>query len=407
MNSRLVKYWIFWFGLFLWFIPPPLIGLTGHAHAGSSESAGPVAIKQLPKEKFPPFQDDMGLERLAAGLESSLRYYEKLPASRVFEFGGDRFSAAQLKDGLERFLSIIRDYPSQNALNKWVADHFRVYKVSRNREGKDILYTGYYMPVLNGSREKTGIYRYPVYNRPSDLLSFNLKDFCDACPPTRVVGRQAGKDVFPYYCRQTIEDTRVLAETATPIVWVDDPVDLFFLHVQGSGMVRLPTGKLINVHYVASNGHPYKSIGKYLIDSGKIARKDLTMQSIRRYLKNHPGERNAIFAYNPRYVFFKEEPGGPKGCLGVELTPGRSIAMDQGVYPPGALAFIQTEKPVLDKSGRVSRWERFSRFALNQDTGNAIRGLERVDIFWGGGRYAEAAAGRMKHPGALYILMPN
>lgn len=384
-----------------------VLWLCPYSQAASREMDDHTAIQRLSVEKLPVFEDDMALARLAAGIESSIAYYGKLPASREFSLGGDSYSAGQYKDRLAQFLSFIRESPSPDDVSEWVARHFRVYAVTQLGEPGGVLYTGYYMPVLNGSRNKTGKYRYPVYNRPSDLVTFSPADFCDTCPQARLVGRYAGSEVLPYYTRQTIERSRILEKTASPIVWVDDPVDLFFLHVQGSGLVRLPGGELINVHYAVTNGHPYKSIGNYLIRNGEIAQKDLTMQSIRRYLKNHPDKRDSVFAYNPRYVFFKEEPGGPTGCLGVEITPGRSIAMDQGVYPPGALAFIQSEKPVLDKSGRVEKWERFSRFALNQDTGDAIRGIDRVDIFWGGGRYAEAAAGRMKHPGKLFILMPR
>ena len=366
-----------------------------------------MAIEHVPAERLPVFADDMQLDRLAAAIQSSLKYFDKLPESREFKFGGDRYRAGQLKAGLAEFLAFIETKPSQNVLSQWITQHCRVYAATENGAPGGVLYTGYYIPVLNGSRNKTSTYRYPVYNRPSDLVTFSPADFCTDCSPALVVGRHAGREVVPYYTRQTIESRNVLADTAMPIVWVDDPVDLFFLHVQGSGLVRLPTGELINVHYAISNGHPYKSIGRHLIHTGKIARKDLTMQSIRSYLENHPEERDAIFAYNPRYVFFTEAPGGATGCLGVVITPGRTIATDQAVYPPGALAFIQCEKPVLDQSGEVKNWVPFSRFALNQDTGDAIRGHGRVDIFWGGGQYAEAAAGRMKHAGALYILMPK
>ncbi|MFP4533216.1 MAG: murein transglycosylase A [Desulfobacterales bacterium] len=375
--------------------------------AASQATEGKPAIQKLPRDKLPQFSDDLDLARLSPAIQSSLAYYEKLPDSREFEFAGQTYRSGELKTGLSEFLAFLAENPAQTALNKWISRHFHVYAVTRNDQPGGMLYTGYYIPVLNGSRDRTDKYQYPVYSRPSDLVTFKPADFCEDCPQAPVVGRCADGEVVPYYSRQTIESRPVLEKTAAPIVWVDDPVDLFFLHVQGSGIVRLPSGERINVHYTISNGHPYKSIGRYLIHKGEIARKDLTMQSLRRYLENHPEKQAAIFAHNPRYVFFKEAPGGPAGCLGVELTPGRSIAMDQSVYPRGALAFIQTEKPVLDQSGEVKQWQSFSRFVLNQDTGDAIRGIDRVDIFWGGGRYAEAAAGRLKHPGKLYILLPK
>ncbi len=382
-------------------------GVPGLLQAEPGQSVSPIRAELLEEKAFPAFEDDMQLLRLGSAIESSLHYFERLPAGRQFEFGGHRFRADTCRQVLRRFLAFIQTDPTEAALRKWIARHFRVYAVSRGDVAEPVLYTGYYMPVLKGSREKSGPYQHPVYARPEDLVTFDPSEFSESCQQRQVVGRFTGKTVVPYYSRKTIENTDVLSDTAAPIVWVDDPVALFFLHVQGSGMVCLESGELINVHYAASNGLGYKSIGKYLIHSGKIARKDLTMQSIRAYLAENPRERPDILARNPRYVFFKEEPGGPVGCLSVELTPGRSIAMDQDVYPPGVPALIQSRKPVLGPRDEVKAWEDFSRLVLNQDTGDAIRGMNRVDIFWGGGRYAEAAAGRMKEPGRLYILLPK
>lgn len=382
-------------------------GLPGGLQAEPGKSAAPMQADLLAEKELPAFEDDMQLLRLGSAIESSLQYFERLPAGRQFEFEGHRFRADKCRQVLKRFSAFIQTDPSEEALRKWIARHFRVYAVSRGDVAEPVLYTGYYMPVLKGSREKSGPYQHPIYARPEDLVTFDPSDFSESCPQRQMVGRVTGKTVVPYYSRRTIQNTDVLSDTATPILWVDDPVALFFLHVQGSGMVCLESGELINVHYAASNGLGYKSIGKYLIESGKIARKDLTMQSIRAYLAAHPQECPEILARNPRYVFFKEEAGGPVGCLSVELTPGRSIALDQEAYPPGVPALIQSRKPVLGPGGEVKGWESFSRLVLNQDTGDAIRGMNRVDIFWGGGRYAEAAAGRMKEPGRLYMLLPK
>jgi len=382
-------------------------GMPGTLQAEPGKSASPIRAELLEEKNLPAFEDDMQFLRLAAAIESSLHYFDRIPAVRQFEFAGHRFRADKCRQVLARFAAFIQTDPTEAALRKWVSRHFRVYAVSRGGVSEPVLYTGYYMPVLRGSREKSGPYQHPVYGRPVDLVSFDPSDFSDSCLQRQMVGRVAGKTVVPYYSRKTIQNTNVLSDTAAPIVWVDDPVALFFLHVQGSGMVCLESGELINVHYAASNGLGYKSIGKYLIDSGKIARKDLTMQSIRVYLAAHPQQRSEILARNPRYIFFEEETGGPVGCLSVELTPGRSIAMDQDLYPPGVPALIKSRKPALGPGGEVKSWERFSRLVLNQDAGDAIRGMNRVDIFWGGGRYAEAAAGRMKEPGRLYILLPK
>ncbi|MFW5901858.1 MAG: murein transglycosylase A [Thermodesulfobacteriota bacterium] len=366
-------------------------------------------------EQLPQASDDMRLEQLSTALASSLTYYERLPAEREFAFGDYRFSARDARRVMGALNKQLQSGSSQTALREWIEQHFVIYAVSQAGAPADVLYTGYYMPILSGSRKRGGGYQYPVYGRPRDLVTFQLSDFCGRCPPREASGRVADGRLVPYYSRADLQGSDTLAGRAEPLVFVDDPVDLFFLHIQGSGLVRLPGGGRMHVHYTASNGRPYKSIGRYLIQTGKIARENLSMPSIRAYLNAHPGEREQILAQNPRYVFFEKETGGAKGCLDVELTPGRSAAMDQAVFPSGVLAFIQSRKPLMEPSlagtadgaDPVVGWRDFSRFVLNQDAGSAIRGMGHVDLFWGGGRYAEIAAGRMKHPGKLFILLPQ
>ena len=186
---------------------------------------------------------------------------------------------------------------------------------------------------------------------------------------------------------------------------VDDRIDLFFLHIQGSGKLYMDNGDSLNVHYNSPNGRPYRSIGKLLIDSGAIAREEMSMQAIKKYLRENPDTVDDILNANPSYVFFNTEKEGPIGSIGVQLTPGRSIATDRRIFPKAALAFIQTRKPLVDGDGLISQWSRFNRFVVNQDTGGAIRGPGRADLFWGNGPYAELAAGYMQHPGMLYFLV--
>ncbi len=364
-------------------------------------------IRRVPEDKLPVFEDDLNLEGLKTALCRSISFFEKLPAGREFVFAGKSYRAGRLKQGLERLLSFIKSHPEGSALDEVILRNFTVYEVTVEGEPGGVLYTGYYVPVLNGSRVKTDVFKYPVYSRPGGLVTFRPSDFCSGCPSRQEAGRRSGGALVPYYTRREIEYSGVLEGRAEPIAWVDDRIDLFFLHVQGSGMLSLREGGLVNLHYAASNGRPYKSIGRYLVESGKIPGKNLGMQSIRAYLEEHPEEQEEVFSHNPRYVFFREEPGGAEGCLGLRLTPGRSAAMDQEIYPPGIMAFVQARRPLLDDEGSVSGWKNFSRFVFNQDSGAAIQGRNRVDIFWGSGRYAETAAGRMKEKGSLYILMPN
>jgi membrane-bound lytic murein transglycosylase A len=197
----------------------------------------------------------------------------------------------------------------------------------------------------------------------------------------------------------------MLEGKAPVLAWVRDPVDLFFLQIQGSGKILLDNGETINIHYHASNGRPYKSIGNLLIQKKIIPHSEMSMQRIRAYLGSNPEDVQDILNYNPSYIFFKTEEDGPRGYLDVKLTPGRSVALDRRIFPLAGIVYIETVKPQVSGNGEIAEWIKNDRFVLNQDTGGAIRGPGRADIFWGNGKYAEIAAGNMQHKGSLYFLI--
>ncbi len=353
---------------------------------------------------YPKFSDDMAFEGLENSISKSISYLRRVPSGRMFRFGKESYSTAHMIKSLEHFLSFIKTEPSDKDLKKYIKSNYFVYKsVGSNISGR-VLFTGYYEPIIKGSLEKSFEYRFPIYSRPYDLITIDLSLFSEKYKGERIIGRYAEQTVFPYYERNEIENQGVLDSSAEEIAWVKDPVDLFFLQIQGSGKICLEDGDTINVHYHIANGRPYRSIGKLLIDEGKIPKSEMSMQKIRSYLSNHPDEVEAILNYNPSYVFFKIEEEGPLGYLEVKLTPGRSIALDRRIFPLAALAFIETEKPSIN-DGQIDNWAGFSRFVLNQDTGGAIRGPGRADLFWGNGPYAEIAAGHMQHAGKLYFLI--
>ncbi len=363
------------------------------------------AIEMVAAPSIPAFSDDLNYDDLAAAIDGSLGYYRKLPASKMISFGETAYPASHLIRSLEQFQAFIKTKPAPAELSAFIDRIYHVYAFTKHSEPVPVLFTGYYEPLLNGSRVRTETYRYPVYPRPDDLVTFNLSDFSGGCAEKTGVGRLVGGNLTPYYTRGQIENTGVLSGHLSPIVWVDDRLALFFLQIQGSGKIRLTDGAMLNVHYVISNGHPFRGIGGYLIEHKKIKKEEVSMQSIKAYLLAHPEEVSEILNYNPRYVFFETRETGPVGCLNIELTPGRSVALDRQIAPPGALGFIVSEKPVADASGGVRSWVPFSRFVVNQDTGSAIKGPGRADIFWGNGDYAEFAAGYMKKPGNLYFLV--
>lgn len=368
-------------------------------------SAPKYILNRIPSSEFPDFLDDMFYDALEAAIQKSITYLQIVPENRKFKFGKDTFSAGHLINSLQYFQNFIHTKPSEKKLKKFIEKKFLVYRsIGRDSDGK-VFFTGYYEPALRGSLSKTDEYRYPVYSRPLDLDEIDLSLFSSKFKGEKIMGRYSDVKFIPYYERKEIEADTVFSEKAKPVAWVNDKVELFFLQIQGSGIIDLDDGTKINVHYNTTNGRPYKSIGKLLIDQGKISRENMSMQAIRAYLHKHPDEVDKILTYNKSYVFFNIEEDGPLGCLNLKLTPGRSIALDRKIFPSAALGFIATKKPLIDGGGKISSWSKFTRFVLNHDTGGAIKGPGRADIFWGKGKYAEVAAGYMQHKGDLYFIV--
>ena len=364
-------------------------------------------LQKLSLSNYPDFTDDLDYAGLESGIEQSLSYLGKVPPDRNFILGNDKFSAAHMIKSFQHFLSFIKTKPSENKLRDFIKRHYSVYKSGGSAAEGKILVTGYYEPVLDGSLNKSLEYIFPVYSRPDDLVTINLSLFSSQFRGKKIVGRFADETVLPYYDRKNIDEGIILEKKAKILAWVNDRVDLFFLHIQGSGKIHLDNGDIINVHYHATNGRPYRSIGKLLIEKGKIPKSEMSMQKIREYLHQHPEELDEVLTYNPSYVFFKTEETAPIGYLGVKLIPGRSIALDRTIFPLGAMAFIETEKPLIDDSSKIHAWADCKRFVLNHDTGGAIKGPARIDLFWGNGTYAEIAAGHMQQSGNLFFLVLN
>jgi membrane-bound lytic murein transglycosylase A len=390
--------------MLFWILPILLLSGCTLFKAPPAVEAPPDLVKLSPFS-YPALNDDLDYEGLDRSIQMSLTYLKKIPADRVLAFGSDAYPVSHLIRSLEVFGGFIQDKPSVDRLDAMVRKDFFVYRAGGASE--KVLFTGYYEPELNGSLTETPIYRYPVYSRPDDLVTVDLSAFSSRYAGETITGRYTGQTLVPYYDRKTIENRDFFTGRASVLVWVDDPVALYFLQVQGSGKVKLDEGGMLNVHYHTGNGHPYRSVGKILIEQGKIPRAEMSMQAIRAYLKDHPDERESILNANSSYVFFKTEVDGPLGNLNVPLTPGRSIAVDKKIFPAAALVYIQAQKPVVNEAEQIDNWEELGRFVLNQDTGGAITGSGRADIFWGNGPYAELAAGHLQHRGEMYFLVLN
>ena len=371
----------------------------------STVIAPPNNLVKIDPSLYPDFTDDMDFQGLERSVRQSMTYLKRVIGRKQFRFGNDEYSAEHMMRSMKHFLEFIRTRPDAKKLRRFIQSDYLVYQYARGQDYPQVLFTGYYEPQLSGSLYPSPEYPYPVYGRPNDLAAIDLAKFSSELKGKKIYGRYTDKGFMPYFDRQEIDEKGSIQDKADVIAWVKDRVDLFFLHIQGSGKILLPDGRLINVHYHGKNGRPYRSIGKMLMEKGHITKAEMSMQKIRAYLDRHPEEIDSILYYNPSYIFFKLEEEGPLGALEVSLTPGRSIATDRSYYPPAALAFIHTQKPLLDGSGHIHSWTDFGRFVLNQDTGGAIKGPGRADFFWGFGPYAEIAAGHMKRMGKLSFLI--
>lgn len=294
------------------------------------------------------------------------------------------------------------DNPTDTEARRFFEANFQPHPVYGEDGRREALITGYYQPLLRGSFERDHRYRYPLYAVPDDLLTIDLGEAYPELAGRQLRGRLDGRTVVPYPDRSQLEaDPGRLA--GSELLWVDDPFDAFFLQVQGSGRIRLPDGRTVAVGYADNNGRAYRSIGRRLIEAGEIPREDLNLFTIRRWLHRHPERASEILDYNPRYIFFRlrtDAPDNPEGALNVPLTPGRSLAVDPDKLPLGAPVWLETSIP-----GEPD--VPMARLMLAQDTGGAIKGYNRADVFWGQGDDAERKAGLMKHKGRLFVLLPR
>ena len=359
-----------------------------------TDSRAEPTLTLLSADQIPPLVDDLDRRSLKAVLQQSLAALEQKPDSQAFPFGRKQVSVGRVRDSLGAFLALL-DQPG--GLAPEVQREFDLYRAT-----VPVLFTAYHEPELQGSFIRTERYRYPLYRPPTDLVKVDASRFTTQRFPQDMYGRVANGRLVPYFSRAQIDGQRILVPQHREIVWLNDPVERFFLHIQGSGRIRLPDGAWFRVGYAASNGWPYRSIGKLLLSQGKLQSGEASAQGIRHYLRQYPAEQDRILFHNSRYIFFRVVSAGPLGSLGVPLTPGRSIAVDPNWYPPGALGFIRATKPHLEENGQVS-WQPFSRFVALQDRGAAITGPGRADIYWGSGPQPEA--GLMAQRGELYIFL--
>ncbi len=349
--------------------------------------------------------DDLDADSLRAAIRYSIDYLQKLPPEQLVGAQPRLFTAKEILDSLNAFQQLLEDWQCAECFAREVNDRFELVPSSSDVARSDVLFTGYYQVVMDGSLVPTERFRFPIYAQPPDLVSAEKVTLSPQVTEQKIFGRVEGEEFLPYYTRRQIDEDGVLRGRGLEIAWVADPIELFFLHIQGSGIIRLPDGRQLSIGYAAQNGWPYRSIGRLLIDTGKLTKEEMSMQRLRRYLRENPQEQSEILDYNQSYIFFQVNRSGAMGSLGVPVTAGRSVATDSRLFPKGALALVDTEIPMVDGAGELTGWQPVTRFMLNQDTGGAIRGAQRADIYFGAGEAAASMAGYMNRQGKMFFLV--
>lgn len=359
----------------------------------------------------PPLTDDLPIESLREGARRQIQWL-KSQTGKILTFGKLRFSAEEYAAKLEDFIAASEglDHESLLSLVKSRFDFQEVY--GDNRWG-EILLTSYYEPEIAGSPRQTPLHSLPLLRTPTDLVEIAFGQFenrLEGFEPLR--GRlsleknpRGTPQLVPYFTREEIE-SRTPKFVGLELGWVD-PIDAFFLHIQGSGSVLFPDGRRLKVGYANQNGHKYEAIGRYLTDI--IPKEEITSAKIERYLRGVSLESaRKIMWKNPSYIFFKTLDGRPVTANNTEVVDGRTIATDGRFFPKGSLAYLSFPKPHFDQDApEPTRWEETGRFVFDQDVGGAIKGTGRADLFWGSGPLAKKHAEVMKHPARLYYLVPK
>jgi membrane-bound lytic murein transglycosylase A len=350
-----------------------LVACDGREPPPAPES-GALSLRPVAFSDLPGWRQDATAEALPA-LRATCQAFNSKPALEPIGPQGLAGSAGEWQaicDGLSSLNA------AEVGVRLFIEERFVPFTVSSDDDDADGLFTGYYEPELQGSRIRSAAYPAPLYRRPPGLITVA-------------------------HTRAEV-DAGALAGQGLELLWLADPIDAFFLQVQGSGRVTLAEGGSVRVGYAASNGHPYTAIGRVLVDRGEMTKDAATMQTVRQWLRDHPDQAAAVMQTNARYIFFREVEGdGPIGSLGVALTPGRSLAIDASLLPLGAPVWVDTTYP----PGTPEAGQPLRRLMVSQDTGSAIKGAVRGDIYWGSGEAALRYAGPMKQQGRYYLLLPK
>ncbi len=358
-------------------------------------------LHRLELQDHPFFADDMDLDSLIESTKHQVAYLKRQNPKENIAFGTESFDNRCLLLSAQELLEKLKQRPDGKELNRFLHENYLVYQAGgrANLRGRQMLVTGYYEPTFSASLTKNSTFLYPIYSSPKSLVILPVGD------NKNKIGRYDKNNTFvKYWTRAEIENRNLLQ--GNELAYLQDPFDAFLLHVQGSGKIQLPDRSVRSVRFAGSNGLGYSSIGKLLVDEKIMTLEEVNIPAIRNYLQNHPEQRRRILQHNPRFIFFTwGDTLSPRGSIGETLTPGRSIAIDSSALPGGTIGYLVSRRPEVSHDGTISGWIQLNRFVFPQDSGAAIKGTGRVDVFWGNGKYAEIAANYMKEEGKLYFLV--
>ncbi|MBC7714527.1 MAG: MltA domain-containing protein [Rhizobacter sp.] len=354
----------------------------------------------------PVLSDNLSRESFFSTLR---KHIDVMKTSRLvmdpMSFGEKKIAKADYISALEEIFNHQEDWTT------WISVHFEFYEVYGKDDWAEVMSTGYYEPKVMGSKIKTDIFSQPLYATPDDMITVNLKKFADKFPTGEklpvLTARIENNNLLPYYDRKAIDGDQKLKNKNLELAWVE-PVDAFFIQIQGTGTVEFESGEKIRYGYASQNGHPYFAVGKSL--TSFIPKEEMSMQKIKKHLLTlSKDEQQKVLNRNPSYVFFKKLDGQPMTYAGMEVSDGRTIATDLHFFPKGAMAFLDIEEPEFESPSDITPkgWVKMPRLVFDQDTGGAIRGGGRVDLYYGQDESASQKAGVMKQKGKLYYLVPR
>lgn len=357
----------------------------------------PVSFHELPGWD----NTNMGAQKSFAAFQTSCKVFLRYSAEQSVGSGYLPLTAEDWQPACREALKLSATNASQAKafFQRW----FTPLSFKRQEKPHKGLFTGYYMPILKGSLVKTPTYTVPLYGPPSDLVTINLEHFTPNLKGKKFIGRLDSNRMVPYYSRKQITQGAI-KDKASVVVWIADPIDRVFLEIQGSGIIQLPDGQELYVGYAGENGLPYTAIAKVLIDKGIMTKDNASMQAIKRYLTDNPKEINPVLNENQSFVFFSvQNQKAALGTQGVPLTAGYSLAVDRQWIPLGSPLWLDTTIPNQHRDDGKP----FHRLMIAQDTGGAIRGAIRGDVYWGSGDLATYLAGHMKNTGNYWLLLPK